>query len=54
MKNTAKNEVQALDTQATYQMDGRTFIVESVFQEDSKNSIATLLLSLMRTDAKFQ
>jgi len=40
-----------LDAPATYQVEGRTFIVQPVFQESGETSLAALLLNLMRADA---
>lgn len=44
----------SLDVTSTYRFDGRTFVVQPVFQETGETSLATLLLNLMRTDASFQ
>lgn len=43
-----------LDVTSTYRFDGRTFVVQPVFQEAGETSLAKLLLNLMRTDASFQ
>jgi len=43
-----------LDTPSTYQVEGRTFVVQPVFQETGETSLAALLLNLMRADASFK
>ncbi len=35
---------------ATYQVDGRTFIVEPVFQTSGQETIGTVLLKLMKSE----
>ena len=43
-----------LDASSTYQVEGRTFVVQPVFQETGETSLAALLLNLMRADASFK
>jgi len=50
----AREASNSLDVTSTYRFDGRTFVVQPVFQETGETSLATLLLNLMRTDASFQ
>ena len=50
----AREAPNSLDVTSTYRFDGRTFVVQPVFQETGETSLATLLLNLMRTDASFQ
>ena len=40
-----------LEQMSTYQVGGKTFIVEPVFKQDAKETIGTILINLMRTDA---
>lgn len=40
-----------LDKTSTYKVDGKTFIVEPVFQTDGHDTLATILIRLMRADA---
>ena len=44
----------SLDVPSTYSVEGRTFVVQPVFQETGDTTIATLLLNLMRADATFK
>lgn len=39
-----------LDKTSTYQVGGKTFVVEPVFRQDGKETIGTILVNLMRTD----
>ena len=43
-----------LDVSSTYNVEGRTFVVQPVFQEPGDTTLATLLLNLMRADATFK
>ena len=43
-----------LDASSTDQVEGRTFVVQPVFQETGETSLAALLLNLMRADASFK
>ena len=43
-----------LDVSSTYNVEGRTFVVQPVFQETGDTTLATLLLNLMRADATFK
>ncbi len=43
-----------LDTPSTYSVEGRTFVVQPVFQETGDTTLAALLLNLMRADATFK
>ena len=43
-----------LDAPSTYNVEGRTFVVQPVFQEAGETTLATLLLNLMRADATFK
>ena len=43
-----------LDVSSTYSVEGRTFVVQPVFQETGETTLATLLLNLMRADATFK
>lgn len=43
-----------LDMPSTYQVEGRTFVVQPVFQETGETSLAALLLNLMKADASFK
>ncbi len=49
-----KDDSASLGTPSTYQVEGRTFVVQPVFQETGKTSLAALLLNLMRADASFK
>lgn len=40
-----------LDETSTYKVDGKTFIVEPVFQKDGHDTLGTILIRLMRADA---
>lgn len=40
-----------LDKSSTYKVDGKTFIVEPVFQADGHDTLGTILIKLMRADA---
>ncbi len=40
-----------LNKSSTYKVDGKTFIVEPVFQEDGHDTLGTILIKLMRADA---
>lgn len=40
-----------LDNTSTYKVDGKTFIVEPVFQKDGHDTLGTILMRLMRADA---
>ena len=40
-----------LDKTSTYKVDGKTFIVEPVFQTDGHDTLGTILIKLMRADA---
>ena len=44
----------SLDDSSTYCVEGRTFVVQPVFQETGETTLATLLLNLMRADATFK
>ena len=50
MKDTSK----PLDTSSTYQVQGRTFVVQPVFQKEGNTTLAALLLNLMQADASFK
>ncbi len=39
-----------LDKSSTYKVDGRTFIVEPVFQMDGRDTLGTILIRLMKAD----
>ena len=41
----------AMDASESYQVEGRTFIVQPVFQESGDVTLATLLLNLLQADA---
>jgi len=43
-----------LDAPSTYSVEGRTFVVQPVFQETGDTTLAALLLNLMRADATFK
>ena len=43
-----------LDTSSTYQVQGRTFVVQPVFQKEGNTTLAALLLNLMQADASFK
>lgn len=45
---TEKNNIAA---SSTYNIQGRTFIVEPVFQEEGAETLASLLLNLLRAEA---
>lgn len=47
----SSNVAYRLDESSAYKMDGKTFIVEPVFKQDAKETIGTILVNLMRTDA---
>lgn len=36
---------------STYQVDGKQFIVEPVFRQDGRETIGTILVRLMQSDA---
>jgi hypothetical protein len=36
---------------STYKVDGKTFIVEPVFQSEGHDTLGTILIRLMRADA---
>ena len=40
-----------MDASKSYQVEGRTFIVQPVFQESGDVTLAALLLNLLRADA---
>ncbi len=40
-----------MDTTETYQVEGRTFVVQPVFRESGDMTLASLLLNLMQADA---
>jgi hypothetical protein len=40
-----------LDKTSTYKGDGKTFIVEPVFQADGRDTLGTILMRLMKADA---
>ena len=40
-----------LDQTSTYKVDGKTFIVEPVFQTEGHDTLGTILIRLMRADA---
>ena len=40
-----------MDASESYQVEGRTFVVQPVFQESGDVTLATLLLNLLRADA---
>ncbi len=40
-----------LDKTSTYKVDGKTFIVEPVFQTDGRDTLGTVLMRLMKADA---
>ncbi|MDR2655379.1 MAG: transposon-encoded TnpW family protein [Oscillospiraceae bacterium] len=39
-----------LEDTRTYNVQGKTFIVEPVFKEDAKDTVATILLRLIQSD----
>lgn len=41
-----------LDKPSTYKVDGKTFIVEPVFQTEGYDTLGTILIRLMRADAE--
>lgn len=43
-----------LDVSSTYQVQGRTFVVQPVFQKEGNTTLAALLLNLMQADASFK
>ena len=43
----------SLDASSTYQVEGRTFVVQPVFQTEGNTTLAALLLNLMQADASF-
>ena len=43
-----------LDTSSTYQIQGRTFVVQPVCQKEGNTTLAALLLNLMQADASFK
>ena len=43
-----------LDAPSTDSVEGRTFVVQPVFQETGDTTLAALLLNLMRADATFK
>ena len=45
------NGTKAMDASKSYQVEGRTFIVQPVFQESGDVTLAALLLNLLRADA---
>ena len=45
------NGTKAMDASESYQVEGRTFIVQPVFQESGEVTLAALLLNLLRADA---
>lgn len=40
-----------LDKTSTYKVDGKTFIVEPVFQTEGHDTLGTILIRLMKADA---
>ena len=40
----------SLDKTTTYTIKGKTFIVEPVFKEDSKDTVGSILMRLMQSD----
>lgn len=40
-----------IDKTSTYKVDGKTFIVEPVFQTEGHDTLGTVLIRLMRADA---
>ena len=43
--------IKAMDASESYQVEGRTFIVQPVFQESGDVTLTALLLNLLRADA---
>ncbi|TQI67333.1 hypothetical protein [Clostridium sp. KNHs216] len=41
-----------LDKTSTYKVDGKSFIVEPVFQTEGPDTLGTILIKLMRADAE--
>lgn len=39
-----------LDKTSTYKVDGKTFIVEPVFQKDGLDTLGSILMRLMKAD----
>jgi hypothetical protein len=39
-----------LENTQTYTVDGKTFIVEPVFKNDSKDTVGSILMRLMQSD----
>ena len=51
VRNTTDSTVQkSLSHPASYQVEGRTFLVEPVFPEEGKETIGTVLLKLINAD----
>ncbi len=44
-------DTKTMDASESYQVEGRTFVVQPVFQESGDVTLATLLLNLLRADA---
>lgn len=45
------SEHSRLDKTSTYKVNGKTFIVEPVFQTEGHDTLGTVLIKLMRADA---
>lgn len=50
-KQTSVPTNKELAASATYHIQGRTFFVEPVFQENGTETLTSLLLNLLRTEA---
>lgn len=48
-KNLPQN---TMETVTTYQISGRSFVVQSVFKKETTNTIGTILLRLMQADSE--
>ena len=48
-KNLPQN---TMETVTTYQISGRSFVVQSVFKKVTTNTIGTILLRLMQADSE--
>ena len=52
-ENTPKpSEANGIESSSEYNMDGRIFIVEPRFKKNSKETVGTLLLKLMKQEAE--
>ena len=56
-KNTLKNQTapskqNPLDAQTTYNISGRSFVVQPVFKPENNNTLGEVLLRLMQADCE--